>query len=89
MIFHYGTRSDHLECGDSSPLSLTATRCREARRADESTREKAASSRRTPKLGSVRPHTLFAGVECVKVQKGRIAMGRKFRPCETMMRNQG
>jgi hypothetical protein len=53
-------RSDFSECGDSSPLSPIATGGGEARRADKSTREKAATSRRNPKFGSVRPQTLFA-----------------------------
>ena len=39
-----------MECGDSSPLFLTATSCGALERADESAREKAAASCRTPKI---------------------------------------
>jgi hypothetical protein len=40
------------ECGDSSPLSLAATRCGEKPTADESAEEKAGASSRTPKFRS-------------------------------------
>jgi hypothetical protein len=43
------------ECGDSSPLSLTATGCGELERTDKSAREKAATSRRTSKLRHAPP----------------------------------
>src|ERR1019366_9961932 len=39
----------NLECGDSSPLSVTATDCGEPARADQSARAKGAASCRTPK----------------------------------------
>jgi hypothetical protein len=51
-----GMRSNLLECGDSAPLSLAATRCGEPQCADQSAVEKAATSRRNPKFGSVHPH---------------------------------
>src|SRR5208283_2105078 len=38
------------ECGDSSPLSLAATRCGDTATADESAAEKAGASSRTPKF---------------------------------------
>src|ERR1019366_7797471 len=44
-----------LECGDSSPLSLTATCCGALERADKSAREKAEASCRTPKLRTPGP----------------------------------
>jgi hypothetical protein len=50
--YHYHDRiqAKILECGDLSPLSVTATRCGGCERADKSAREKAAASCRTPKL---------------------------------------
>ena len=41
------------ECGDSSPLSLAATRCGNSLSVDESAEAKAGASSRTPKLASL------------------------------------
>ena len=52
-----------LECGDSSPLSHTATCCGALERADKSAREKAAASCRTPKFPRGMAITLLAYVK--------------------------
>ena len=65
-------RIDLLDCGDSSPLLLAATRRGEEPTADESAVEKAGASSRTPKSGIVPSHKLLLVVGGGIHQEGRI-----------------
>jgi len=65
---HQGQTSRSLEGGDSSPLSLAATRRGQSPSADESALEEAGASSRTPKFASDRaPRRLGGGSDEVRV----------------------
>jgi hypothetical protein len=78
-----------LECGDSSPLSIAATRRGQSPSADSSAVEKAGASSRTPKLASVRPDKLFDRCGRGNHQKGPLTTGLKPRPSKAVVRKAG